>query len=148
MGGIQMTLDEIINTFTSNQCFWLVVICTLVEVAPIKINPWGALLKYIGKVTNGELNEKFDTLQDDLKQLKRDFEVKNANDKRWDILDFSNSCRNGRKHGKEEWEHVINQLKEYETYVEEHHIDNGVIEEETKYLRELYQERCRNNDFL
>lgn len=144
-----MTLNEIINSITTSQMGWfLVLFLTLVEIAPIRINPWGALLKYIGKVTNSELTEKFDKLEGELKQLKREFEVKNANDKRWDILDFSNSCRNGRKHGREEWEHVINQLKEYETYVEEHHIDNGVIEEETKYLRELYQERCRNNDFL
>ena len=143
-----MTLNEIINTFTSNQCFWLIVVCTLVEVAPIKINPWGALLKYIGKVTNSELNDKFDALQGDLKKFKREFEVKNACDLRWDILDFSNSCRNNRKHGREEWEHVISQLKEYETYVDKHNIDNGVIEEETKYLREMYQERLAKNDFL
>lgn len=144
-----MTLSEIINSITTSQMGWfLVLFLTLVEIAPIRINPWGALLKYIGKVTNGELNDKFDKLEGELKQFKRDFEVKNANDKRWDILDFSNSCRNGRKHGREEWEHVINQLKEYETYVEKHHIDNGVIEEETKYLREMYQERLAKNDFL
>lgn len=143
-----MTIQEIIDSISMNQCFWLMIVLTLVEIAPIKINPWGVLLKYIGKITNGELTDKFDTLQDDLKQFKREFEVKNANDKRWDILDFSNSCRNGRLHGKEEWEHVIEQLKEYETYVKEHHIDNGVIEEETKYLRELYQERLEKNDFI
>lgn len=144
-----MTLNDIINSTTTSQgALLLLVILTLVEVAPIKINPWGALLKYIGKVTNSELNEKFDVLQDDLKQLKRDFEVKNACDLRWDILDFSNSCRNNRKHGREEWEHVIHQLKEYETYVKNHNIDNGVIEEETKYLREMYQERLAKNDFL
>ena len=144
-----MTLDEVINTLTTSQMGWfLVLFLTLVEIAPIRINPWGALLKYIGKVTNGELNEKFDTLQGELEKFKREFEVKNANDLRWDILDFSNSCRNNRKHGREEWEHVVSQLKEYESYVEKHNIDNGVIEEETKYLREMYQERLSKNDFL
>ena len=143
-----MTLDELFNSISINQGFWLVLVFTLVEIAPIKINPWKTLFKYIGKVANSEMNTKMDDMQDDLKRLKRDFELKCANDKRWDILDFANACRHGRRHDKEEWEHVIDQLKEYETYVEEYEIANGVIEEDTKYLRGLYQERLEKNDFF
>lgn len=168
-----MTLQDIINEFSTNRWFWVAIFLTLIEIAPIKINPLGALLRYIGKKTTVEINKKldglkeeysnrenelrkshevltdsFNTLQAEIHTVKREFEIKNANDKRWDILDFANSCRNGRKHGREEWEHVIDQLKCYETYVKEHKIDNGVIEEETQYLRELYRERCRKNDFL
>lgn len=145
---IQMTLDELFNSISINQGFWLVLVFTLVEIAPIKINPWGTLFRYIGKVANSELIEKVDEMQGNMKRLKRDFELKCADDKRWDILDFANACRNGRKHDQEEWKHVVDQLKEYETYVEQNKIDNGVIEEDTKYLRELYQEKLSNNDFL
>lgn len=145
---IQMTLNELFNSISINQGFWLVLVFTLVEIAPIKINPWKTLFKYIGKITNSELIEKVDEMQGNMKRLKRDFELKCANDKRWDILDFANACRNGRRHDKEEWEHVISQLKEYESYVEKYNIDNGVIEEDTRYLRELYQEKLSNNDFL
>ena len=80
--------------------------------------------------------------------MKKDFEEKNAHDKRWSILDFANSCHNGRKHTKEEWEHVLNQLKYYEEYVEKHNIDNAVIEEETRFLRELYRELIAKSEFV
>lgn len=143
-----MTLQDIIDLISKNPEFWIVVFLGLVEVAPIKVNPWSKLIKWIGEKLNGELYKKFDALEQEIKTVEREFEIKNANDKRWDILDFANSCRNGRKHGREEWEHVIDQLKAYETYVNEHKIDNGVIEEETKYLRALYQERCKKNDFI
>ena len=168
-----MTLQDIINEVSTNRWFWVTIVLTLVEISPIKINPLEALFKYIGRKTTEEVNRKldnlwdefgnrenelrkshevladsFNNLQSEIHTVKREFEIKNANDKRWDILDFANSCRNNRQHSREEWEHVIDQLKCYETYVKEHKIDNGVIEEETKYLRELYRERCIRNDFL
>ena len=143
-----MTAKEVFDIITANQGCWIFLILTIVQIAPIKLNPWTVIFKWFGRAINGELFKKFDTLEKELQDVKREFEVKNANDKRWDILDFSNSCRNGRKHGREEWEHVIDQLKQYETYVKEHKIDNGVIEEETRYLRALYRERLEKNDFL
>lgn len=168
-----MNLSALLNTVISDHGGIILLVLTLVEISPIKINPWGALFNYIGKRTTAETNMKldnlakeftfrenelkkshevlansFESLGNEIQTVKREFENKTASDKRWDILDFANSCRNGRKHGREEWMHVIAQLKEYETYVQEHDIDNGVIEEETKYLRELYRKRCEENDFI
>ncbi len=143
-----MTIKEIIDIIKETQGFWVFVVLTLIQIAPIKFNPWTTIFKWFGKAINGELFKKIDEFEKQLNVVQREFEIKNANDKRWDILDFSNSCRNGRRHGREEWEHVIDQLKQYETYVKEHKIDNGVIEEETRYLRELYRERLEKNDFL
>lgn len=114
---------------------------TIIQFSPIKLDPWTRLFEAIGNCINGDIKEN-------LSELKRDFEETKANDMRWHILEFSNSCRSGVKHSKEEWMHVIEQLKQYETYVKEKEIDNGVIEEESKYLRSLYQERCNKNDFL
>ena len=114
---------------------------TLVEVTPIKLNPWKWLFSWIGNAINGDIRK-------DLSELKRDFEETKAQDKRWRILDFSDSCRRGETHTKEEWEHVISELKEYERYVLEKEIDNGVLDENAKYIRELYHERNIKNDFL
>ena len=114
---------------------------TLIDIAPIKLNPWKWLLSKIGDVITGQIRS-------DLAELKRDFEETKAQDKRWHILTFANGCRNGKLHSKEEWQHVISELAEYEAYTERKDITNGVIEEETKFLRELYHERCIKNDFL
>lgn len=132
--------DAVVNLVT-NPAVLIIGTVTLVQIVPIKINPWTALFKWISKMVNGDL-------QKELTELKADFEDTKADTMRWDILTFANGCRNKQKHTKEEWEHVITQIKKYETYVEEKGIDNGVIEEESKYLRELYHDILRDNDFL
>lgn len=121
---------------------------TLFEIVPIKINPWTTLFRWIGKAINGELKEQLSDLSSDVSELKSDFEMKKAEDMRWEILEFANTCRIGNEHSKDEWRHVMNQVSEYEEYTERKSITNGVIEEDTRFLRELYHERNLRNDFL
>lgn len=121
--------------------FALIGSVTLVQISPIKVDPWSALLKIVRGALVGEIEK-------DIQTMKQDIEEERADNKRWNILDFANSCRNNRRHTKDEWHHVVSQLKDYEKYVEERDLDNGVMEEEAKYLRKLYAERCEKNDFL
>lgn len=121
---------------------------TLFEIVPIKINPWSTLFRWIGKAINGELKEQLSDLSSDVSELKSDFEMKKAEDMRWEILEFANTCRIGNEHSKDEWRHVMNQVSEYEEYTERKGITNGVIEEDTRFIRELYHERNIRNDFL
>ena len=125
----------------------LFVLLTLVEVTPIKINPWSGVLNWIGRKANGDLYNAVKGLTTDVEKLKKDFEVKNANDLRWSILGFANSCKKGERHSSEEWQHAVDQMAFYEDYVEKHDITNGVITEDTKYLRELYRKISIENDF-
>lgn len=120
---------------------------TLIEIAPIKINPWSRLFKWIGDIMNGEILKEIDHLKKDVATIKRDQEEDNAENMRCRILDFAGSCRRHEHHDTEEWNNIISVLRKYETYVKERHIDNGVIEENAVYLRELYHERLVNNDF-
>ncbi len=132
---------ETIKEFITNPGVILVGAITLFEVAPIKINPWKSLFKWIGNAIYGDMRK-------DLADLKRDFEETKAQDKRWRILEFTRSCRNGVRHSREEWKHAISELAEYEQYTKDKGITNGVIEEDSKFLRELYHERLEKNDFL
>ena len=144
-----MSIQEILSTLGAGGISAVIFVAlTLFEIAPIKVNPWSHLLKWVGDKLNGDLRDDFKALKKEVELVKKDFEEKNAHDKRWSILDFANSCHNGRRHTKEEWEHVLNQLKFYEEYVEEHDIDNAVIEEETRYLRETYRELMNKNEFI
>ena len=130
-------LSELLNFFENNLGIIIFGSVTLVQIAPIKLNPW----TFIGNCINGDLKKE-------LSELKRDFEQTKAQDKRWHILSFANSCRNGKRHSKDEWEHLIAELKEYEEYTKRKQIPNGVFEEDAKYLRTLYQKISMENDFL
>lgn len=114
---------------------------TIIQIAPIKINPWSWLFAWIGEAMLGDFKKE-------MRSFKADQENKNANDMRWAIINFANSCRRGEAHSKDAWRHIINQISEYNKYTEEHGIINGVIDAESEYLHQLYKERCVKNDFI
>ena len=145
---IAMTLIDYLKDIFTTPSVVIFGAITLIEIAPIKINPWATLFKWIGNIINGDIQTEIKEMKDNLTELKKDFEFKKAEDMRWEILNFANSCRRGVEHGKDAWRHTMSQLAEYESYTEKKHITNGVIEEDAHYLRELYQERNRKNDFL
>lgn len=55
-GGIGMTLKEILEAGGGI----LFIVLTLVQVAPIKVNPWTALGRSIGRVLNKEVMDKIE----------------------------------------------------------------------------------------
>lgn len=136
-----MNMDDLMYMLSHNPYIIILGTVTLIQIAPIKIDPWTKLFRWIGDIVNGDLRRE-------LGELKREFECEKANTARWNILHFANTCRHGKRHSKEEWNHVIDQIYNYDTYVEEKNIDNGVFEEDAKYLRELYQQISKDNDFL
>jgi len=121
---------------------------TLIQITPIKIEPWTVVLRWLGKGLNGNVQHQLDNLSSDVVEMKKDFNSKIINDMRWNILNFSNSCKNGSRHTREQWHYTISQLAEYESYVKNEGVINGVMAEESKYLKKLYHESCEKNDFL
>lgn len=134
-------LNNLLLLLSDNLTLTLVAIGALVEIAPIRINPWSRIFKWVANIVVGDLQKEF-------REFKRESEEKTADRMRWDILSFANSCRRGQEHSKDEWWHCISQIKEYEDYTKRKGIVNGVIEEDSEYLRELYHERNMKNDFL
>ena len=102
---------------------------TLFEIAPIKLHPW----KWITNLLLGDIRK-------DIGDLKKELTETKVQNWRWNVLDFANSCRNNRRHSRDEWQHTISQLAEYESYIERNNIINGVFEEDAKFLREEYHE--------
>lgn len=141
-------LTSIWQFIKSNPGFILIGGVTLIQITPIKIDPWTAIVKWLGNAISGNMQNQLNDLTSDMMCIKKDLDNKVTNDMRWNILDFSNSCKNGRQHTKEEWHHVIKQLAEYDELIETKKLVNGVMEEESKYLKELYHERSQKNDFL
>lgn len=141
-------MDLIVETA---RYWWPVILLALsaiIEVAPIKINPWSKALRWVGNVILSELRADFDAHATEMRTFKAEQEKKNANDMRWAIINFANSCRRGEQHSKDAWRHVLSQISEYEKYTEDHNIINGVVDADSEYLHELFKERSRKNDFI
>lgn len=136
-----MSFVESLKMFFMNPAVVFFGAVTIIEIVPIKINPWRWILTKLRTWLTGDIREELHNVKNELRETK----VQNW---RWNVLDFANSCRNGRRHSKDEWCHTISQLAEYENYIERNNITNGVFEEDARFLREEYQQHCKNNDFL
>ena len=67
---------------------------------------------------------------------------------RYEVLDFANSCRNGRRHTKDEFQHIIDLNDKYEVLLGKTQDSNGVFAEEYHYILGLYHRCQAENDFL
>lgn len=112
-----------------------------IQIAPIKINPWSALFKWIGKLLTGDIKTQLEEITKEVRDNEKDRI-------RWEILDFANSCHNGRKHTKDEFRHINKLNLKYIKLLEQTNDTNGEFEVEYQYIKDLFDERIRKNDFL
>ena len=116
----------------------LVLLLSLVQVAPLKLNPWDRVFDWLGQKLNR-------TADEELKKLQAQIQGMWINSHRHTILRFARECRAGIDHSPDEWTNVLNVAEEYEAYVRENSITNGIITQDTVYLRNLYQELSREH---
>lgn len=83
-----------------------------------------------------------------IENIEKDVMVNEKDRIRWEILDFANSCRHGRKHTRDEFQHIVSLHDKYLLLLEKTKDSNGVFEVEYKYIKNLYAERLAQNDFL
>ena len=138
-----MTLYEMVATMTAGEVAgWavilLIILLSLLQIAPIRLNPWDNILGWIGKKTNGVMREQ-------LKELKKQVCDLWINAHRQSILTFARECRAEIAHDAEEWNHILAVADEYEVYCQKNAVSNGVVKADTKYIRDLYQELSREH---
>lgn len=138
-----MTLMEIleqleIGAVAGEAVLVLVIILSLVQISPIHLNPWDHILGWFGKKMNRETEEKLTSLQKQVRDLW-------INNHRQGILTFSREEKQGIHHDSEEWSNILNLCEEYERFTEENHVTNGVVKENTRYIRDLYQKNSHEH---
>ena len=138
-----MTVIEVIQRMTTGELAgWAVVLLilffSLIQVSPLKLNPWDRILGWFGKKINGDMREQ-------LKELKKQVSDLWINSHRQSILTFARECRAGIDHDAEEWNHILSVADEYELYCKKNIVSNGVVKADTNYIRDLYQELSRGH---
>lgn len=138
-----MTFYEMIHKMTAGEiggwaAVLLIILLSLIEVAPIKISPWTSILGWFGKKMTGNLQKQVDEVQ---KQITTMW----VNAHRQSILTFARELRYGVKHSSDEWTNVLNQAEDYERFVHDRKITNGIITQDTEYIRSVYQEMSREH---
>lgn len=152
---ITCSASGIIETGASIIGASLLVLLTLIQILSKKVKPWDLIFKWVGEKANASLTDQIKEVRSDIDGVKKDLDKhikestsKDLRDMRMQILDFCNSCMNGRRHTKEQFDYVIAQCDNYEEYVENNDIKNGVASSAIKEIRRLYDKCIQENLFL
>ena len=143
-----MDMNKVLEWLSTNFLQIFVIASVFIQISPIKWNPITSFITWFGKLITKDISDKLDDLTDNVEAIQGQVNENEKDRIRWEILDFANSCRNGRKHTKDEFQHIIALNDKYKKLLELTHDKNGVFEVEYKYIQKLYQERQMKNDFL
>lgn len=146
-----MTLQELLLGGSGG----LLVLMTLVQISPIKINPWSALARMLGRALNKDVMDQLKTLEDEQKKIKAEMASQKAEaDKReadgWraDILRFNMELVKHTKHTREDYIEILDIIDKYETYCDAHkEYENNRAVHAVANIERCYDDRLKNNDF-
>lgn len=158
--GLNELIEEILHqlhpfeSLGSTLLFIGFVLCTFVQISPIKLNPWDILLGWIGERFNSGMNKKIDKLDDRVNKMEKQIDkhiIDNKHEevqkKRQYLVEFVTEGVNGRRHTKESFETAIRACDEYEQFVKDNNISNGVINSTIHAIRAKYEEHLLKADF-
>ena len=158
-----MTITDIINLSTKEWGVILIAVLSLVQIAPIKLNPLSWIARVFGRAINKELFDKVDDLEKSVKEVvdqqkigREEWQEDKAIMARVRILRFNDellmSGKEGSKvprHSKESFDQTLDDITYYEDYCEDHkHFKNDKAAMAIKNVKRCYEKCCIDNDFL
>lgn len=152
-------LAPVMEWLGGNWGWAIALFCVFFEIAPIKLHPISSFLGWLGKkLTSGIVKDIADLKRDTDDNFRKVEGRLDDNEKALDlqriasirsmVLSFSNSCLIGRKHTKEEFDHVIAENKVYEELIKKRDIKNEVYTEAYEYVKRIYRKCLDEHKFL
>ena len=140
-----MTFDKILPCSGGG----LFLLLTLIQLAPIQVNPWSATARWIGKAINGEVLGKLGKLEKQLDEHIDTDDKRDADSHRLEILRFNNELLRSVGHTKEEFIEVLAEIDAYEKFCTDHpDYPNNRAVLAIENIQENYKERLKKHDFL
>ena len=145
-----------IKDYASDILAVLAMFSIVIEVSPIKINPWSFIANKLGRALNKEvLNEistlksRVDTLDERVQQSEAMQSERDAKTARTNILRFGDEIRIGTRHSKESFDEILSDITEYESYCSTHQdFKNNRTKSTEKIIIEVYEHCLRTDSFL
>ena len=129
---------------------WLVLAAmTVIQITPVKLDPWSWLAKAIGKAINADVLAKLGEVEKRLDKHITVDDQRAADGNRTRILHFNNELVRNLKHTKEEFVEILAEIDAYEEYCRSHpEYPNNRAVIAIDNVRDVYKERLKKNDFL
>ena len=163
-----VSAGEIVKMFQCHDTIWWVVVISvllsLIQIAPIKLNPWTAIKNFLTRdsiVTQkleeilknlNKVDDRFENVENKLNSLEAEINTKFQESKdyadknsaiqaRVRILSFGDDISHGIKLSREHFEQTIRDIDEYQKYCKVHpNFANGIAEQNIKIIKDRYKE--------
>lgn len=133
-----MTFLNMWNTVTSIpgvKTGLILLLLSLIEVAPIKINPWSFIGGLIGRLLG------IKAVSDKVDALDKKVDENQATTIRVRILRFEDDIQVGRSLSKDSWDQVMDDIDRYEAYTKENtKFKNNITVASINHIRKKYEE--------
>lgn len=128
---------------------FLLAAMTLIQIAPIKVNPWTACARAIGRAINGDVLAKLDETRKILDEHIKTDDARNADLHRSKILQFNNELLRDIPHTREDFIEILAEIDFYEKYCDTHpEYENNRATHAVANIKRVYDDRLIKHDFL
>ena len=134
----------------------LVILVTLIQIAPIEVNPWSTIVRAVGRALNGDVIAKLDKMEAIQSDTRAELDAhirmddqRNADLHRVRILQFNTELLRDSKHTEEDFNEILYNIDCYEKYCSAHpEYQNNRAVHAIKNIERVYDERMEKHDFL
>ena len=144
-----MTLQQINDIAQVGGFSLLIILLGMIKIPHIEINFWKWLGRGFGRVINDEVLTQVAELKKDLDEFKRESELERVRQARQRILRFNDEILFEKRHSKEHFDEILDDINVYERYCREHkEYENNKAVLAISTIKEVYQECMDTHDFL
>ena len=132
------------------------IILTILQIAPIEINPWSWIAKKFGNAINADIKEEIGSIKQDISKLSQDVQgIKDTNDERYAIqcririLRFNDELLINIEHTKDYYDQIMMDIDIYENYCSEHpEFKNNMTMFAVSNIKSCYEKCMTKHKFL
>ena len=122
---------------------------TLIQIAPVKLNPWTALARWLGRAINGETLAEMHEMKVSMDRHIMLDDERYAKQCRMRILRFNDELLQKARHTKEHFDEILDDITEYERYCEMHPgYRNSKANMAIANVETIYQQCLAEKNFL
>ena len=134
----------------------LIILAGMIKIPKLELNIWNLIGRTIGRSVNKEMMDQFNDVQKEIKgvkdevdKLKKDEELERVRQARQRILRFNDEILFDKRHSKEHFDEILDDIDGYEEYCAAHEdYENNKAVLAISTIREVYRECLRDHDFL
>ena len=144
-----MDLFEINNLAQGGVVGLLIILIGMIKIPKIELNIWNLIGRTIGRSINKEVLEQMNRLSKEVDILQKEEELERARQARQRILRFNDEILFNKRHSKEHFDEVLEDIDTYEAYCDAHEdYENNKAVLAISTIREVYRECLKDHDFL